>query len=233
MGLIILRAVFVMVASGVGVWLLSSGVIPQDQPWMSWVAFLGVLLTALGVIAVDVAIPRKKLDSISAVYFGLIVGLFLAYVGSLALTPLYPSPLEDAFYAMKVRGVVQLVLAVVLCYVCISLLMQTKDDFRFIIPYVEFAKEAKGRQPYMLDTSVVIDGRIADVVETHVLRQPAHHAAVRRSPSCRRSPTAPTARAAAAAGAAWTSSTGCGAIPRSTWRSTTATCPSSPASRST
>jgi uncharacterized protein YacL len=47
--------------------------------------------------------------------------------------------------------------------------MQTKDDFRFIIPYVEFAKEVKGVKPYILDTSVVIDGRIADVVEAGVL----------------------------------------------------------------
>ena len=57
----------------------------------------------------------------------------------------------------------------VLCYTCISMLMQTKDDFRFIIPYVEFAKEIKGLKPYVLDTSVVIDGRIADVVETRIV----------------------------------------------------------------
>ena len=49
------------------------------------------------------------------------------------------------------------------------MLMQTKDDFRFIIPYVEFAKEVKGLKPYILDTSVVIDGRIADVIETKVI----------------------------------------------------------------
>jgi uncharacterized protein YacL len=47
--------------------------------------------------------------------------------------------------------------------------LQTKDDFRFIIPYVEFAKEIKGLKPYVLDTSVVIDGRIADVVETRIV----------------------------------------------------------------
>jgi uncharacterized protein YacL len=62
-----------------------------------------------------------------------------------------------------------LLLSVVLCYGCISLLLQTKDDFRFIIPYVEFAKEVKGLKPCILDTSVVIDGRIADVVETHII----------------------------------------------------------------
>ena len=59
-----------------------------------------------------------------------------------------------------------------ICYVCISTLLQTKDDFRFIIPYVEFSKEVKGSRPLVLDTSVVIDGRIADVAETRVIDQP-------------------------------------------------------------
>lgn len=57
---------------------------------------------------------------------------------------------------------------VVLCYICISMLLQTRNDFRFIIPYVEFVKEVKGLKPCIVDTSVVIDGRIADVVETHL-----------------------------------------------------------------
>jgi uncharacterized protein YacL len=90
----------------------------------------------------------------------MIVGLFLAYIVDLAFHSL---PLGD-----RVRDGVHLVLSVSLCYVCISMLMQTKDDFRFIIPYVEFAKEIKGRRPYILDTSVIIDGKIADLVETHL-----------------------------------------------------------------
>jgi len=63
----------------------------------------------------------------------------------------------------------RLILGMCLCYICTSLLLQTKDDFRFIIPYVEFAKEVKGLKPYILDTSVIIDGRIADVVETNII----------------------------------------------------------------
>jgi uncharacterized protein YacL len=105
-------------------------------------------------------LPRKRIDIISAVYFGILVGLFLTYIAGIALTPL----VEDTY-----RSVVQMMLGMVLCYTCISVLMQTQDDFRFIIPYVEFAKEVKGLRPYILDTSVVIDGRIADVVETGVL----------------------------------------------------------------
>ena len=104
------------------------------------------------------------MDAISAIYFGLLVGLFLAYAGGLALTPFLM--ISDPEKFDRVRPVVQLILAPMLCYICISLLMQTRDDFRFIIPYIEFSKEVKGRRPYILDTSVVIDGRIADVVET-------------------------------------------------------------------
>jgi uncharacterized protein YacL len=107
------------------------------------------------------AIARKRIESISAIYFGMIIGLFLTYVAGIALTPL----LEGSPY----RNGVQLLLAMVLCYTCVSLLLQTKDDFRFIIPYVEFSKEVKGLKPYVLDTSVVIDGRIADVLETNIL----------------------------------------------------------------
>src|SRR5205085_7869525 len=47
--------------------------------------------------------------------------------------------------------------------------LQTKDEFRFIIPYVEFSKQLKGQKPLVLDTSVIIDGRIADICETGVI----------------------------------------------------------------
>ncbi|MFN3166744.1 MAG: hypothetical protein ACE37H_06735 [Phycisphaeraceae bacterium] len=65
---------------------------------------------------------------------------------------------------------VKVVLGVITCYFCISLVLQTKDDFRFIIPYVEFAKQIRGNRPAILDTSVIIDGRILDVIDTQVMQ---------------------------------------------------------------
>ncbi|MCE5302120.1 MAG: PIN domain-containing protein [Planctomycetaceae bacterium] len=162
MALIILRCVFVLVAAGLSVSFINAGIIPQGTPWMVWVLLGGLIFLALAVISIDVAFRNKRLDAITAVYFGMIVGLFMTYVLGLAMTPLQPQIGE------KLRNPVQLVMAVVLCYICISLLMQTRNDFRFIIPYVEFAKEVKGLKPCILDTSAVIDGRIADVVETGV-----------------------------------------------------------------
>lgn len=169
MALIILRSVFVMVAIGLAVAIITSGVLLPEMTWLPWIVFFGVLLLAGGVIAGDLLTPSKKLDTISAVYFGLIVGLFLAYVASLAISPLFPAPPGGEFQSNRVKDFVLIGFAAVLCYLCISFLLQTKNDFRFVIPYVEFSKEVKGRRPYILDTSVVIDGRIADVVEADVL----------------------------------------------------------------
>jgi len=161
MELVILRLVFVMVAVGLGVTFVSSGLVPRDSAWMQWACLGGMVLLSAGVIAIDAALRRKRLDTISAVYFGLLVGLFMTYILSLALTPLQMAP--------KYRDALQLILGLVLCYTCISLLMQTRNDFRFVIPYVEFARDIKGLRPLILDTSTVIDGRLADVLETGVI----------------------------------------------------------------
>ncbi len=160
MALVILRCLFVLVSAGLGISVIKAGYVPDDAPsWVVYVIFGGLVGLSLAVITVDISFRRKQLETISAVYFGMLVGLLLTYIFGLALMTL---PLD------RIRNPVQLTLGLILCYVCISMLIQTKDDFRFIIPYVEFVKEIKGLRPVILDTSVVIDGRIADVVETHV-----------------------------------------------------------------
>jgi uncharacterized protein YacL len=162
MALIVLRFVFVMVAVGLGFQLIHSPELGADPPYLPWLVFGGLILLSLAVIGIDAMVRRKHLDTVSAVYVGLLVGLFLTYVLRLAFSSVLPDRSDFTQWAV-------LVLGMVLCYVCISFLLQTKDDFRFIIPYVEFVKEVKGLKPYVLDTSVVIDGRIADVVETKIL----------------------------------------------------------------
>ena len=63
----------------------------------------------------------------------------------------------------------RLLVTLICCYVSVSVLLQTKDEFRFIIPYVEFQKQVKGGKPLVLDTSVIIDGRIADICDTGII----------------------------------------------------------------
>ena len=163
MALVILRCVFLAVAIALGYQLSKSPLVTGENKILPWLGFLSVLLLAFVVLAADVAVRRKRLETITAVIFGTFIGLILTYVFRIVLTPWLEGADEELVAWL------QLVLATVVCYTFISILLQTKDDFRFIIPYVEFAKEVKGLKPYVLDTSVVIDGRIADIVETRVI----------------------------------------------------------------
>ena len=160
MDLIILRCVFLLCAGGVSAIINAS--LLDTSTTVPWLVFAGIMTLAVAVVVADIYAPRKRIDTITSIYFGVLVGVLLTYVLSIALAPL----LQQTFNLSPL--IVQLVLALLLCYVCTSVLLQTKDDFRFLIPYVEFVREVKGFKPLVLDTSVVIDGRIADLVATGV-----------------------------------------------------------------
>ena len=163
--LMFIRAVFFFVIAGLGV--RTARIVGEHQLANPYVVFVGVLFAGTLVVISDLLTPRKRIQTISAVYFGVIVGIFLSNLVTEALRPsmeLYLNP--------RVHMMFSSFLMIFICYLCISTLLQTKDDFRFIIPYMEFSKEVKGARPMVLDTSVVIDGRIADVAETRVIDQP-------------------------------------------------------------
>ena len=158
MALIILRCIFLMCAGGVSAIINTS--LSDTSTTVPWIVFSSIMGGAVLVVIGDIYAPKKKIDTISSLYFGILIGVLLTYVLSVALAPL----LAQSFNP----GIIQLLIGLVLCYVCTSVLLQTKDDFRFLIPYVEFVREVKGFKPLILDTSVVIDGRIADLVATEV-----------------------------------------------------------------
>jgi uncharacterized protein YacL len=163
--LILLRAVFVLVIAGLAVKLAK--IVGENQLANPYVIFIGLMIGAIVIVAGDLLTPRKRIQTVSALYFGVIVGIFLSNLINDAIQPAMQIHLDP-----KVHMTVSSVLMIFMCYICVSTLLQTKDDFRFIIPYVEFSREVKGARPLVLDTSVVIDGRIADVAETQVIDQP-------------------------------------------------------------
>jgi uncharacterized protein YacL len=123
------------------------------------------------VVCIDILSPRRKLAIFSGVFFGLVVGMTTAYGFSFIVGLLVDRYMPDATNAEKaaITSYLNIVIAVVCSYLAISFILQTKDDFRFIIPYVEFSKQTKGSRPMLLDTSVLIDGRVADIAETGIL----------------------------------------------------------------
>src|SRR5262249_47009580 len=136
------------------------------------IAFIVILGVGFLTVLTDILVRNKQITTLSAVYFGLLLGLLLGNIFSTALDPfLFDWQLAQGNPAIKERVELErkgltLMITVFCCYVTISTLLQTKDEFRFIIPYVEFSKQVKGGRPLVLDTSVIIDGRIADICDT-------------------------------------------------------------------
>jgi uncharacterized protein YacL len=172
--MLVLRAVFVLAIGAVG-WGLAADA-RRSSPGLGLhsdlivISFLGL---GLIVIALDIFIPRKSLAAISGLFFGLVVGMSVAYGLSLIIDLLVDAndtggQLADPEMA-SVIGSMKLGLGVVCCYLAVSFILQTRDDVRFVIPYVEFSKETKGSKPLVLDTSVIVDGRIADIANTQIL----------------------------------------------------------------
>jgi uncharacterized protein YacL len=172
----ILRGVFILLAAAVTVLYVLPFQADQEIEFERVLLMIVITLGVAGtIIAADVLSPRKKLSAISGVFLGLIAGLLAAYalgfvvdlIGVLVGEQL-PGKTRDSFLNL-LQGV-KVLIGLVTCYLSISLVLQTKDDFRFVIPYVEFAKQIRGNRPMLLDTSAIIDGRILDIGQTQILQ---------------------------------------------------------------
>ena len=163
--LIIIRFIYAVVCAG-AIAAYVSIEDPQPRALLEthrFAGFVSLFLLTQSVIFVDILIPQKRIEVISAVYFGLLIGFLLSYLTNQALQPV----ITPAF-----TGITQMISNLIFPYFCVTMLLQTKDKFRFIIPYIEFAKEVRGGRPCVLDTSSIIDGRIADVIETKIIDSP-------------------------------------------------------------
>src|SRR5580704_13657345 len=161
-----LRFVYVLICVWVIVALLRpSPNLPYFVEWHPIWAFCLLLLVTQIVPLADVLIAKKRIEIISSIYFGLVVGVLLVYLLVRVLEPVLGGLMVDPYYVR----IIEMVLFLSIPYACTSFLLQTKDDFRFVIPYVEFSRELKGNRPLVIDSSALIDGRIADLVETRVI----------------------------------------------------------------
>lgn len=163
MALFFLRSIFILVSAGIAVLIINDTALRGVPTWVPWAILAGMIALPLTVIVIDGSIRRKDLTVITAIYFGLLIGVFLTYVAMLALTPVLPLKQADPLWTW-----IPLIIGPVLCYLCTSLLLQTRNDFRFLIPFVEFARDVRGLRPNVLDTTAIVDGRVADLAEAGI-----------------------------------------------------------------
>jgi uncharacterized protein YacL len=113
-------------------------------------------------IAVDEMVKGLSLRAFSAVTLGLLLGFSIAAL--IDKSGLFEH-VEDA-----TRQIVRLGLFLAFGYIGMVLAMRSnKEDFSLIIPFVRFAPQRASERLLLLDTSAIIDGRVADMLHTGFL----------------------------------------------------------------
>jgi len=152
----VIRAFFLLVSAGTG-WHVSR-LIDSDPFW--------TILGAIGLFLIVVALESclGAVMDLSALVFGVVVGVLLGYMAYfLAILFIDPDVVE-------VQGpAIRLVIICLCTYLAVSVIFRTRGRFNFIIPYVEFRRERRGPSPLILDTSAIVDGRIARLGESGLL----------------------------------------------------------------
>jgi len=125
---------------------------------------IGLLIggfAALIMIILEAGLRKVSVSGLSSAVFGLILGLIMAkLVGdAFSLAILDPVALSR----------IRVGLTLVFCYLGMVIGLRGKDEFNLIIPYVRLRRQDQAGDVVLLDTSVIIDGRIVDICKTRFL----------------------------------------------------------------
>lgn len=141
----------------------------EIHPYYQGLKYAWLIGTGIGfgfgwlMIAVDEMVKGFSLRAFSATTFGLLLGTFVAQMVD-------KSGLFENVDEKPTRWLIRLSLFLAFGYIGIILAMRSnKEDFSLIIPYVRFARQNQPDNLYLLDTSVIIDGRIADLIDANFL----------------------------------------------------------------
>lgn len=152
-----IRIFFVSVSTIVGyqIGLLVSA--PGGKTWALPAAVIGFFSSGI-IILLEFTTRRISVRGLSSAVFGLIFGLLISKIITNAFVLIPMSQITS--YSL------QLVTTLIFCYLGMMIAMRGRDEFNLVIPYVKFSRQDQREELIILDTSVIIDGRIADIVQT-------------------------------------------------------------------
>jgi uncharacterized protein YacL len=152
----LLRALFVTFAAAIG------ASVSSEMEGSLWPGLAIGLIVGLLMVLADRLLHGVSLRAFSSATFGLLLGLIAANL-LLASDALH-------YQSETVQWLTRLIVYAGFAYVGMMLAMRSnRDEFSLIIPYVRFARQATEREPVVIDTNVIIDGRIADLCTTGFL----------------------------------------------------------------
>ncbi len=127
-----------------------------------WVGAISGLIFSLTIVLVDRLLKGFSLRIFSAATFGLLLGLISARLLLASDVLLFNSD--------QTRWVIGLSIYSAMGYLGMMLAVRSnRDEFSLLIPYVRFRRTGVQDAPILIDTSVLIDGRVGEVCHTGFL----------------------------------------------------------------
>ena len=156
--LLIVRFVFLCICI-TGSWLICYTIKEWDRYRL--IAMVIGLLIGLLVVLIDVMLKGFSLRGLTAMTFGMGVGATVAWL--ISSSPLLEQGDPQVIYLTR------LALFIICTYLGTVMALRGRDDFNLVIPYVRFVPHEVDVPLVVVDTSALIDGRIARVCATQFL----------------------------------------------------------------
>ena len=154
MNLLLIRALFILGGMIIGYQTVEIG-----GSGLIGMAIGGVVTVIL--IVLEAGLRKVSVNGLSSAVFGLILGLIMAKLAGDAFSLVY----SDHATLSRIR----VILTLTFCYLGMAVALRGKDEFNLIIPYVRLRRQDQSGDVILLDTSVIIDGRIVDISKTRFL----------------------------------------------------------------
>src|SRR4051794_7960761 len=152
----LLRVLFVTFCAAIG------GIVTVETQGNLIPGLLIGVVFGLFIVLADRLLKGFSLRAFSSATFGLLLGLLFAQLLMASDILRYQSDV--------VQWAARLIVYIAFGYLGMMLAMRSnRDEFSLIIPYVRFARETTQHEPLVVDTNVIIDGRIADLCATGFL----------------------------------------------------------------
>lgn len=133
--------------------------LPIAEP--RWVAAGIGFMAATLVLCLDVFFKRYTVKNILSVLIGLGLGL--------AIHKLFMMVVEHAGLHDVAVNQLAVISAIVFSYLGAITILRGQEEFTMMIPFVTLDTKSSGEELILLDTSVIIDGRISDIAKTHFI----------------------------------------------------------------
>ncbi len=159
--ILVVRLLFIFICGVFGYFLQIPWLVQLQLPHAAWISAAITTLTGSVIVLLDVFFKQYTVRNILSIIAGFALGLLTQR--------LFMMVLAYANFPDDVNRNFGIATAIIFCYLGIITILRGQDEFSLMIPFVHLDSKGPGEEMILLDTSVIIDGRISDIANTHFL----------------------------------------------------------------